>query len=81
MTHYNALVLPIIALPAALMALSRFKLISPDTLVRLRRQVIFGFFIIAAIFTPPDALSQVVAGLALVGLYEISILCMRAAAT
>jgi sec-independent protein translocase protein TatC len=59
--------------------MARFRLISSDLLVRLKRYAIFGFFAIAAVFTPPDVLSQLAAALTLVGLYEITIWCMRAA--
>jgi sec-independent protein translocase protein TatC len=78
-THPNNFVLPIIAVPIVLAAMAHFRLISSDMLVRLRRYAIFGFFAIAAVFTPPDALSELVAALALIGLYEISIWCVRAA--
>ena len=78
-TYPNILVLPIIAVPAVLAVMARFGLISDNLLVRLRRYAIFGFFAVAAVFTPPNALSQVIVALALIGLYEISIWCMRAA--
>ena len=78
-THPHNFALPIIVLPMVLATMARFRLISSDLLVRLRRYAIFGFFAIAAVFTPPDALSELVAALALIGLYEISIWCMQAA--
>ena len=38
-----------------------------------RYYVIVGFFILAALFTPPDPISQIMIALPLIGLYEISI--------
>lgn len=77
--HPNSFALPIIAVPIAFATMARIKLISSDLLIRLRRYAIFAFFVIAAVFTPPDALSQLVAALALIGLYEVSIWCMQTA--
>jgi sec-independent protein translocase protein TatC len=77
--HPNILVLPILALPLVLALMARFSLITGDAMIRARRYAIFGFFAVAAVFTPPDALSQVIFALALIGLYEISIWCVRAA--
>jgi sec-independent protein translocase protein TatC len=75
----NVFALLIVATPIALMAMTRLGAISTDVLVRNRRYAFFGSFTLAAIFTPPDALSQVIAALALIGLYEISIWCTRRA--
>ena len=77
--HPNILALLIGAPPLLLAAMGHFGVITGDALVRARRYTIFGFFAIAAVFTPPDALSQVMLALALTGLYEISIWCVRAA--
>jgi len=38
-----------------------------------RYYVIVGFFILAAIFTPPDPISQIMIALPLIGLYEITL--------
>ena len=38
-----------------------------------RHYVIVGFFILAAIFTPPDPISQIMIALPLIGLYEITL--------
>jgi len=38
-----------------------------------RPYVIIGFFILAAIFTPPDPVSQILIALPLIGLYEITL--------
>ena len=79
LAHPNILLVPIIALPVVLVWVAHVGLITADTLIRVRRYAIFGFFAIAAVFTPPDAFSQVILALALIGLYEISIWCVRAA--
>jgi len=38
-----------------------------------RHYVVVGFFILAAIFTPPDPISQIMIAFPLIGLYEISL--------
>ena len=38
-----------------------------------RHYVVVGFFILAAIFTPPDPISQIMIALPLIGLYEVSL--------
>ncbi len=64
-------------LPVILMLLGRVGLITVDMLVRFRKYAIIIIFVIAAILTPPDVISQVMLGIPLWGLYEISILLMR----
>lgn len=79
LAHPNFLVLPIVALPLLLAGMAHFGLVTGDALIRARRYAFIGIFAIAAVFTPPDALSMVILALALIGLYEISIWCVRAA--
>ena len=38
-----------------------------------RPYLVVGFFILAAIFTPPDPISQIMIALPLIGLYEITL--------
>lgn len=64
-------------LPVLLTLLIRAGLVSTDTLASKRRYAIVFAFIIAAVLTPPDIISQVSLALPLLALYEISILIGR----
>lgn len=64
-------------LPVVLVLLGRAGIITVDQLVEKRRYAILIFFIIAAIITPPDPLSQIGLGLCMMALYEISIIFIR----
>jgi sec-independent protein translocase protein TatC len=57
--------------------LARFGLASVEKLKQARPYVIVGAFIIAAIFTPPDVLSQLLLAIPLVVLYELGIFLSR----
>jgi len=61
-------------LPVAILILAVLKLVSSHGLRLKRRLAIVIIFILAAIFTPPDVLSQIALALPLVALYEISII-------
>ncbi len=47
------------------------------TLKRYRRYAYGGCFVIAAVLTPPDVLTQTGLAVPLILLYELSILCVR----
>jgi sec-independent protein translocase protein TatC len=64
-------------LPLVLMFLSRLGLVEADWLRRRRGYAVIVFFIVAAVLTPPDVVSQIVLALALIGLYELSIVLIR----
>ena len=64
-------------MPVLLTLMGRVGLISSDTLKSKRRYAIVGVFIIAAIATPPDPVSQISLALPMILLYEISILSVR----
>lgn len=64
-------------LPVVLSFLAKAKLITAKSLVSKRRYAIVGIFIVAAILTPPDVISQFSLALPLWALYEISILLVR----
>ncbi len=66
-------------LPVFLTLLARAGVITAQMLVSYRRFAIVGIFIIAAILTPPDPFSQVVLGLSIIALYEISVVSVRMA--
>jgi apolipoprotein N-acyltransferase len=60
-------------MPVVSLFLSRIGLLTPDYLRRIRRYAIVGIFLTAAVFTPPDPISQLLMALPLLLLYEISI--------
>ena len=60
-------------LPVLLVLLCRVNILSVDGLRKGRRYAIVGMFVLAAIITPPDIISQVGLALPLILLYEASI--------
>jgi sec-independent protein translocase protein TatC len=60
-------------LPVLILFLTKAGLITPQFLIRYRSHSIVVIFIIAAIITPPDAFSQILVAIPLLGLYEGSI--------
>lgn len=60
-------------LPLLIILLAQLNLITANSLIKYRKYVILIIFIIAAIITPPDVISQILLGVPMVVLYEISI--------
>ena len=60
-------------LPVVTLVLAKMGVVTPELMRRFRRYGIIAIFLLAAIFTPPDPLSQLLMALPLLGLYEISI--------
>ncbi len=60
-------------LPLLIVLLTQLNLITADTLKKYRKIVILVIFIVAAILTPPDVVSQVLLALPMLFLYELSI--------
>ena len=64
-------------LPVLLMILERAGLVSRQQLIKGRRYAIVGAFAVAAVLTPPDAVSQLMLAAPLYALYEFAILAIR----
>lgn len=60
-------------LPVLLTLMGRVGLVSSDFLKRNRRYAIVFAFVVAAVLTPPDVLSQFALAIPLIGLYEASV--------
>ncbi|MEZ6196498.1 MAG: twin-arginine translocase subunit TatC [Planctomycetota bacterium] len=60
-------------LPVVLALLTRLEILDITTLREKRRHFILGAFIVSAILTPPDAVTQVLMAMPLVGLFELGI--------
>ena len=66
-------------LPVLLTLLARAGLITADGLKRYRRHAILGVFVVAAVLTPPDPISQISLALPTILLYELSIYAVKLA--
>ncbi|GBD43480.1 Sec-independent protein translocase protein TatC [bacterium HR40] len=64
-------------LPLALTLLGRVGLVTADGLARSRRYAIVAAFVVGAVLTPPDVISQISLALPIIALYEVSILMVR----
>ncbi len=65
-------------LPVVIVLLARVGIVSADGLARTRRYAIVGVVVFAAVFTPPDPLSQLMLAVPVILLYEASIWMARA---
>ena len=63
--------------PIFVMVFNRVGMASAKRLKKIRPYVIVGAFVVAAIFTPPDVLSQLLLALPLVVLYEFGIVLVK----
>jgi sec-independent protein translocase protein TatC len=57
--------------------MGRVGLVSSQALARNRKFAVVGVFVVAAIITPPDIISQVTLAIPILILYEISIIAVR----
>lgn len=64
-------------LPVFIYITTRIGLTTPEMLASKRKFVILAIFIMAAILTPPDVVSQVMLGIPMLLLYEVGILVSR----
>ncbi|MFO7773774.1 MAG: twin-arginine translocase subunit TatC [Dehalococcoidia bacterium] len=67
----------IFEVPVLTTFLARIGVVSGNWLASKRKIVIVGAFLLAAILTPPDILTQIMLGLPLIALYELSIWLAR----
>ena len=64
-------------LPVVIFFLSKLGIITPEGLRKYRRYAYLGILIVAALFTPPDAISQIIVAIPIALLYEVSIVISR----
>lgn len=64
-------------MPLVLVCLNRVGLLSKSAVVKSRRYVIIGIFILAAMLTPPDIVSQILLAVPMWALFEVSLLFMK----
>ena len=64
----------IFELPIVVYFLSKFGLVTADTMRNYRKHAVIGILILASILTPPDVVTQFLIGIPLYILYEVSIL-------
>jgi sec-independent protein translocase protein TatC len=63
--------------PVVVIVLVRFRVVSIEKLRGIRPYVIVGAFIVGAVFTPPDVISQLMLAVPLCLLYELGLLLAR----
>ena len=66
-------------LPVALTLMGRVGIVTSDGLARNRKYAVVITFVVAALLTPPDIISQIGLGIPIIALYEISIIMVRIA--
>jgi sec-independent protein translocase protein TatC len=64
-------------LPLVLILLNRIGVLPRAAVVRYRRYALVGIFVVSAVLTPPDVVSQCMLAVPLWGLFEASILFMK----
>ncbi|HXJ00092.1 MAG TPA: twin-arginine translocase subunit TatC [Micropepsaceae bacterium] len=64
-------------LPVLLVLLGRVGIVSSKALAGARRYAVVGIVALAAVVTPPDVFSQLSLAIPMVGLYEVSIICVK----
>lgn len=63
--------------PLIMLLLSKIGIVTPQSLSRNRKYAVLIIFIVAAILTPPDVITQCLMAIPLIILYEISIILSR----
>jgi sec-independent protein translocase protein TatC len=77
MTMFTLPVGIVFELPIVVFFLSKIGLITPEFMKSYRRHAVILILILAAIITPPDVITQILVGMPLYVLYEISIVISR----
>ena len=62
-------------LPIFVVGLTKLGLVTTKDLKKARKFVFFAIFIVAAILTPPDVVSQLMLGIPMCVLYEVGVVC------
>jgi len=63
--------------PLVIFLLTRLGILQPQTLARNRKYAILGIFVVSALLTPPDVISQILMAIPLMVLFELSLLVSR----
>ena len=66
-------------MPVLSYLLSRLGVLKAKSLVKARKYAVLVVFLVAAVITPPDVLSQIMTAIPMLALYELSIAVSRAA--
>lgn len=69
----------IFQMPLVVLFLTWIELLTPGLLIKFRKYAVLAIFVIAAVLTPPDILSQFFMAGPMLLLYEVSILISRVA--
>ena len=64
-------------IPVAVIVLDKLGLVTTKGLIKARKYVIFAVFVLAAMLTPPDVLSQIMLVIPMCLLYEIGVIISR----
>ncbi|MDX8401753.1 MAG: twin-arginine translocase subunit TatC [Mariprofundaceae bacterium] len=64
-------------IPILMLILARLDLVTPETMAEKRRFVIVWVFIVAAVLTPPDVISQALLAVPMLLLYELGLWLVR----
>ncbi len=67
-------------MPVLSVLLTRMGVLKPEWLVKSRKVLIVVIFLVAALITPPDILSQIMVALPMLALFELSVFLCRLAA-
>ena len=64
-------------MPLICIMLTKVGILTPDIMVKIRAYIIVAIFIVAAIITPPDVVSQMMVAIPMICLYQVSIILCK----